>query len=95
MEFDLEHKNKFQRLAGVQHLLSGKWVAREQLASLLQLVIRSGDRVCLEGNNQKQAQFLAQALAQLDPEQTKNLHIVQSALSLPEHIRVFEKGLAN
>jgi hypothetical protein len=53
MEFDLEHKNKLQRLAGVQHLLCGKWVAREQLASLLQLVIRSGDRVCLEGNNQK------------------------------------------
>lgn len=95
MEFDLEHKNKLERLANVQHLLSGKWVEREQLVNLLQLVIHSGDRVCLEGNNQKQAKFLAQALAQLNPEQTNNLHIVQSALSLPEHIRVFEKGLAN
>lgn len=95
MEFDLEHKDKLARLASVAPLLSGKWVDKTEIVKLLQLVIHSGDRVCLEGNNQKQAQFLARSLAQVDPSVVNNLHIVQSALSLPEHISVFEKGLAN
>jgi malonate decarboxylase alpha subunit len=95
MEFDLEHKDKLARLASAAPLLSGKWVDKTEIVKLLQLLIHSGDRVCLEGNNQKQAQFLARSLAQVDPTVVNNLHIVQSALSLPEHISVFEKGLAN
>lgn len=95
MEFDREHKDKLARLASVAPLLSGKWVDKTEIVKLLQLLIHSGDRVCLEGNNQKQAQFLARSLAQVDPSVVNNLHIVQSALSLPEHISVFEKGLAN
>lgn len=95
MEFDLEHKDKLARLASAAHLLNGKWVDKSEIVNLLQAVIHSGDRICLEGNNQKQAQFLARSLAQLDSTQINNLHIVQSALSLPEHISVFEKGLAS
>lgn len=95
MEFDLEHKDKLARLASAAPLLSGKWVDKTEIVQLLQLLIHSGDRVCLEGNNQKQAKFLARSLAQVDPTVVNNLHIVQSALSLPEHISVFEKGLAN
>lgn len=95
MEFDLEHKDKLARLASVAPLLAGKWVDKTEIVKLLQLLIHSGDRVCLEGNNQKQAQFLARSLAQVDPSVVNNLHIVQSALSLPEHISVFEKGLAS
>lgn len=95
MEFDREHKDKLARLSSVAPLLSGKWVDKTEIVKLLQLLIHSGDRVCLEGNNQKQAQFLARSLAQVDPSVVNNLHIVQSALSLPEHISVFEKGLAS
>ena len=95
MQFDLIYKDKLARLKQVQHLLSGKWVDKTKIVELLQTVLRSGDMVCQEGNNQKQAQFLARALAQVDPAQINNLHIVQSALSLPEHITIFEKGLAN
>ncbi|MBX9865763.1 MAG: malonate decarboxylase subunit alpha [Burkholderiales bacterium] len=95
MEFDLEHKDKLARLASVAPLLAGKWVDKTEIVKLLQLLIHSGDRVCLEGNNQKQAKFLARSLAQVDPSVVNNLHIVQSALSLPEHISVFEKGLAS
>ncbi|MBX9865535.1 MAG: malonate decarboxylase subunit alpha, partial [Burkholderiales bacterium] len=86
MEFDLERKDKLARLASVAPLLAGKWVDKTEIVKLLQLLIHSGDRVCLEGNNQKQAQFLARSLAQVDPSVVNNLHIVQSALSLPEHI---------
>jgi malonate decarboxylase alpha subunit len=57
-------------------------------------VLESGDRVCLEGNNQKQADFLGQALAGLDPQRIHGLHMLQSVLALPEHLDVFERGVA-
>ena len=44
----------------------GKCVAANAAVRLLEAVIAPGDRVCLEGNNQKQADFLAQALASVD-----------------------------
>ena len=55
-------------------------------------MIEPGDRVCLEGNNQKQADFLAEALVQTDPARVRELHLVQSVLALPEHIDLIERG---
>jgi malonate decarboxylase alpha subunit len=75
--------------------LAGKVVATEAVVDLLQAVLAPGDRVCLEGNNQKQADFLAQALARLDPQRVNGLHMVQSVLALPEHLDVFETGIAS
>lgn len=74
--------------------LSGKVVAATHAVALLNAVLEAGDRVCLEGNNQKQADFLAQALVQVDPQRVHDLHMVQSVLALPEHLDVFENGLA-
>lgn len=74
--------------------LQGKRVATEAAGALLEAVIEPGDRVCLEGNNQKQADFLAQALVQADPARVHDLHLVQSVLALPEHLDLFENGLA-
>ena len=48
---------------------------------MLQAAIEPGDRVCLEGNNQKQADFLARALTALDPVAVHDLHMVQSVLA--------------
>jgi malonate decarboxylase alpha subunit len=75
--------------------LAGKIVATGLAHQLLSTVIESGDRVCLEGNNQKQADFLARTLAALDPAQVHDLHMLQSVLALPEHLDVFEKGIAS
>lgn len=75
--------------------LQGKTVAAQAIGRLLHAVIESGDRVCLEGNNQKQADFLARALTQLDPAQVHDLHMVQSVLALPEHLDLFENGIAS
>ncbi|KDB52612.1 malonate decarboxylase, alpha subunit [Sphaerotilus natans subsp. natans DSM 6575] len=75
--------------------LSGRHVATGAVTDLLHAVIEPHDRVCLEGNNQKQADFLAQALASLDPERVHHLHMVQSVLALPEHLDLFELGLAS
>jgi malonate decarboxylase alpha subunit len=72
----------------------GKVVAVADLASFLGAVLRPGDRVCLEGDNQKQADVLAAGLAALDPKRIHDLHMVQSGIVLPEHLDVFEKGIA-
>jgi malonate decarboxylase alpha subunit len=75
--------------------LQGKRVDTAHAGTLLSCVIESGDRVCLEGNNQKQADFLARALNQLDPQAIHDLHMVQSVLALPEHLDLFESGIAS
>jgi malonate decarboxylase alpha subunit len=74
--------------------LAGKVVKAADVVALLESVIESGDRVCLEGNNQKQADFLASALTRVDPGRVHDLHMVQSVLALPEHLDIFEKGIA-
>src|SRR5260370_40456507 len=79
--------------AGRQHAL-GKVVALADLPAFLEAVLRPGDRVCLEGDNQKQADVLAAALANVDPGKTHDLHMVLSGVVLPEHLDVFEKGIA-
>jgi pimeloyl-ACP methyl ester carboxylesterase len=45
-----------------------------------------------EGDNQKQADFLAACLAKTDPKVLHDLHVVQSGIVLPEHIDLFDKG---
>ncbi|MFO1288824.1 MAG: malonate decarboxylase subunit alpha [Rubrivivax sp.] len=73
----------------------GKLVPRERMRDLLHAVIAPGDRVCLEGNNQKQADYLAEVLAGCDPERLHHLHMLQSVLALPSHIDLFERGIAS
>lgn len=92
-----QQRNRGARLARAQAALgpalSGKVVAASHIVELLHAVLEPGDRVCLEGNNQKQADFLGKALTRLDPSRVNNLHMLLSVLSLPEHLDVFEKGI--
>src|SRR5689334_5512521 len=87
-------ENRATRLARAAPLRRGRIVDAADAGTLLERVLEPGDRVCLEGNNQKQADFLARALASLDPADIHGLHIVQSVLALPEHLDVFERGIA-
>lgn len=73
----------------------GRIVPAAKTKELLEAVIQPGDRVCIEGNNQKQADFLSETLAAVDPSKVHKLHIVQSVLALPSHIDVFERGIAS
>jgi malonate decarboxylase alpha subunit len=75
--------------------LQGKLLPSARIADFLHAVLECGDRVCLEGNNQKQADFLGKALAALDPARIHDLHMLQSVLALPEHLDVFENGIAS
>jgi malonate decarboxylase alpha subunit len=69
-------------------------VALADLPAFLEAVIRPGDRVCIEGDNQKQADLLAAALANVDPRKVHDLHMVQSGVVLPAHLDLFDKGIA-
>ena len=96
--WDTLAQNRAARLARAQAALDGaldgKAAPAARLADLFYSVIEPGDRVCLEGNNQKQADFLARTLASLDPARVNGLHMLQSVLALPEHLDVFERGVA-
>ncbi|WP_211451579.1 malonate decarboxylase subunit alpha [Collimonas antrihumi] len=96
--WDLRNTNREQRLQRAANVLGsackGKLVDTGRIADLLYSVLESGDRVCLEGNNQKQADFLAKALAKLDSGRISGLHMLLSVLALPEHLDVFENGVA-
>jgi malonate decarboxylase alpha subunit len=83
-----------ERLEAGRRFARGKVVKPEDATALLEAVVRPGDRLCLEGDNQKQADFLAAALVKADPKKIHDLHIVQSGIVLPEHLDLFEKGLA-
>src|SRR6266571_3825395 len=92
----LNRAERLQRAqAAIGNELSGKTLPAARIADLLHAVLECGDRVCLEGNNQKQADFLGHALAHLNPERVNRLHILQSVLALPEHLDVFERGVAS
>ncbi|MCP3381268.1 malonate decarboxylase subunit alpha [Bradyrhizobium sp. CCGUVB4N] len=83
-----------ERLAAGRLHAKGKVVPIPNLGAFLKTVVRSGDRVCLEGDNQKQADILASALASLEPADVHDLHMVQSGVVLPAHLDIFEKGIA-
>ena len=93
-EWDTRKKARDARIDDGSAHATGKIVAPANLTALLQAVVRPGDRVCLEGDNQKQADLLAQGLASVDPAVVHDLHIVQSGIVLPEHLDLFEKGIA-
>ncbi|MBG7619924.1 malonate decarboxylase subunit alpha [Herbaspirillum sp. AP02] len=97
--WNARQKNREQRLArataALGSQLQGKIAPAAKLADLLYAVLENGDRVCVEGNNQKQADFLAKGLAALDPARVNGLHMLFSVLALPEHLDVFERGIAD
>ncbi|ATB33123.1 malonate decarboxylase subunit alpha [Melittangium boletus] len=94
-DWNQQARDRDARLARAAGLGRGKIVEAGQARALLERVLEPGDRVCLEGNNQKQADFLARTLASLDPKQVHGLHLVQSVLALPEHLDVFDRGVAS
>jgi len=87
--------DKAARLASVAAHLDGKLLRGESIIAVLQGLLRPGDRVALEGNNQKQADFLSRSLAEVDPAQVHDLHLLISSISRPEHLTLFERGIAH
>jgi malonate decarboxylase alpha subunit len=89
-----QRRERNLRLEAGFRYASGKMVTPENAKALLEAVIRPGDRVCLEGDNQKQADLLAEVLADVDRSRIHDLHIVQSGIVLQAHLDLFERGIA-
>ncbi|MEV4476340.1 malonate decarboxylase subunit alpha [Nonomuraea sp. NPDC049504] len=85
---------KRDRLEKVRPFVTGRVLDAGRMRAALEALLRPGDRVALEGDNQKQADFLAEALAGCDPEVVHDLHLLISSISLREHLDVFERGVA-
>ncbi|MFA7343534.1 MAG: malonate decarboxylase subunit alpha [Terrimicrobiaceae bacterium] len=90
---DTRRRNKTARIRRASSLAQGKIVSHEKTADLLRAIIEPGDILCLEGDNQKQADFLAGQLASLDANDLRDLHLVMSCITLPSHIELFKRGV--
>jgi malonate decarboxylase alpha subunit len=87
-------EDKAARLAGAAQFVAGKLARRADIVPLLEALLRPGDRVALEGNNQKQADFLSRSLVEVDPARIHDLHMLISSITRPEHLTLFERGIA-
>lgn len=83
---------KQRRLAAAN--VSGKVIPTDQLVEALEHLLAPGDRVVLEGNNQKQADFLSRMLAEVNPQTIHDLHMIMPSVGRSEHLDLFEKGIA-
>jgi malonate decarboxylase alpha subunit len=92
--WSLRRAGKADRLAGVAAFAHGGVVDARDMVAVLQAIVRPGDRVALEGDNQKQADFLSDRLAACDPAVVHDLHMLIGSVSRSEHLDLFERGIA-
>src|SRR6202167_5714927 len=85
---------KARRMQMVEPWLKGPVLAQEKIVEALELVIVPGDRIVMEGDNQKQADFLSRSLVQVSAKKIHDLHLIISSISRPEHLTLFELGIA-
>lgn len=85
---------KQRRLGLVKKHADGAVLPSDKIIEALEALILPGDRVVLEGNNQKQADFLSRSLAKADPAKLHDLHMIMPSVGRSEHLDLFEKGIA-
>src|SRR5258705_8014767 len=85
---------KRRLLESVKPWMKGPVLAQNKIVETLEAVIQIGDRIVMEGDNQKQADFLSRSLAQVDPKKIHDLHLIISSISRLEHLTLFELGIA-
>src|SRR5438552_4885128 len=92
--WDTRRADKRRRLTQAAAFADGRVVSTTHIVPFLEALIAPGDRVVLEGNNQKQADFLSRSLAQVDPARVSGLHMILPSVSRVEHLDLFERGIA-
>src|SRR5260221_12613762 len=85
---------KRRRMQLVQPWMQGPILPKARIIEALETLIVSGDRTVLEGDNQKQADFLSRFLVKVDPKKLHDLHLIISSISRPENLTLFELGIA-
>jgi malonate decarboxylase alpha subunit len=93
--WDTRRTAKGERLAAARQHLNGKLIKPAELAQVLEAIVRPGDKVALEGDNQKQADFLSRTLADCNPKKLHDLHMLIGSVSRVEHLDLFERGIAS
>lgn len=91
-KWDTRRSEKARRQASFP--TDGKVIPTDSAVDALEKLIAPGDRVVLEGNNQKQADFLSRMLADVDPAKVHGLHMIMPSVGRSEHLDIFEKGIA-
>ena len=86
---------KARRLAAIAPWLEDGVLPTARIVDALETLISPGDRVALEGNNQKQADFLSRSFAKVDPQKIHDVHLLISSIGRPEHLTLFERGIAH
>src|SRR5580700_6878199 len=85
---------KKRRMQLVSSWMTGPVLKQDKIVAALEALIAPADRVVLEGDNQKQADFLSRSLAKANPKKLHDLHLIISSISRPEHLMLFEVGIA-
>lgn len=103
MEGSVQHKerlwtkrrhSKQLKLEMAKKYTDGVVIPTQDIIKVLETLITPGDRVVLEGNNQKQADFLSRSLAKTNPDILYDLHMIMPSVGRPEHLDLFENGIA-
>jgi malonate decarboxylase alpha subunit len=87
-------EEKMRRMQIVRPWMTGPILPTAKTVDALESIIASGDRLVLEGDNQKQADFLSRSLVKVDAKRIHDLHLIISSISRPEHLTLFELGIA-
>src|SRR5467141_3891467 len=85
---------KRRRMQLIRPRMKGPILPKEKIIEALETLIVSGDKIVLEGDNQKQADFLSRSLVKVDPEKLHDVHLIISSISRPEQLTLFELGIA-
>ena len=87
-------EEKERRMQAVTRWMSGPLLPTDKTVEALEALVVAGDRIVLEGDNQKQADFLSRSLVKVDAKKIHDLHLIISSISRPEHLTLFELGIA-
>ena len=87
-------EEKKRRMQAVMRWMSGPVLPTGKTVEALEALVVAGDRIVLEGDNQKQADFLSRSLVKVDAKKVHDLHLIISSISRPEHLTLFELGIA-
>src|ERR1700752_2016766 len=85
---------KNRRLAAIAPWVQDGVLSAARIVDALETLIQPGDRVALEGDNQKQADFLSRSFAKVDPQKIHDVHLLISSIGRPEHLTLFERVIA-
>jgi malonate decarboxylase alpha subunit len=67
-------QEKNRRLGLVTPWMTGAILRQDKIVEALELLIAPADRIVIEGDNQKQADFLSRSLVKTDPKKLHDLH---------------------